>query len=192
LRVEPELHRKLREASARRDLSLNEFCARRLREAVGESRSLTEEVRYGVPVSPLRRRLEEAGLPVLGCVVFGSVARGEADAASDLDLLLVLPSRFPLTRGLYEVWDREMAPVLKSSVPREVSPQFVTLPDSALDAGGLWYEVALDGIPLWDEGLKISALLRGLREAMARGELRRRMSHGHPFWLKRSSIPNEE
>lgn len=60
----------------------------------------------------LRRRLAPHLAPALKAIAFGSVARGEADQWSDLDLLIVARTdrpfleRFKDFRGLYEVWPR--------------------------------------------------------------------------------------
>src|SRR5712692_4738785 len=60
----------------------------------------------------LRRRLAPHLTRARKAIVFGSVARGEADAWSDLDLLIVADTtrpffeRFKDYAGLYDVWPR--------------------------------------------------------------------------------------
>jgi len=60
----------------------------------------------------LRRRLAPHVRSALRVIVFGSVARGEPDAHSDLDLVIVAPTtrpffeRFKDFAGLYDVWPR--------------------------------------------------------------------------------------
>ena len=60
----------------------------------------------------LRRRLAPHLARARKAIVFGSVARGEADAGSDLDLLIVADTtrpffeRFKDYAGLYDVWPR--------------------------------------------------------------------------------------
>ena len=60
----------------------------------------------------LRRRLAPHLTRARKAIVFGSVARGEADAWSDLDLLIVADTtrpffeRFKDYGGLYDVWPR--------------------------------------------------------------------------------------
>ncbi len=62
-----------------------------------------DELRRGIAPHVLRARK---------VIVFGSVARGEADAGSDLDLLIVADTtrpffeRFKDFRGLYDLWPR--------------------------------------------------------------------------------------
>jgi predicted nucleotidyltransferase len=60
----------------------------------------------------LRRRLAPHLRPALRAIAFGSVARGEADDWSDLDLIVVARTsrpffeRFRDFAGLYDVWPR--------------------------------------------------------------------------------------
>ena len=60
----------------------------------------------------LRRRIAPHVTRARKVIVFGSVARGEADAASDLDLIIVAETarpffeRFKDFSGLYDVWPR--------------------------------------------------------------------------------------
>ena len=56
-----------------------------------------------VPLEELRDRIREylAGTSVMRGVLFGSFARGDADAVSDIDLMLIEPTTLPvLERGL--------------------------------------------------------------------------------------------
>jgi predicted nucleotidyltransferase len=63
-------------------------------------------------VEELRRRLAPHLRRSLQAIAFGSVARGEADSWSDLDLLIVTETtrpfleRFKDFAGLYDVWPR--------------------------------------------------------------------------------------
>jgi predicted nucleotidyltransferase len=134
--------------------------------------------------------LQHWGADLVGLVLFGSAARNEATAESDVDVLLVLAPGIRLTRGLYREWD-----LLSDGFDadgKRISPQFVTLPEDVRATGGLWYEVALEGIVLWERDLSVSSLLRRIRETMARGELRRRMIHGSPYWIRIDDVPHEE
>ena len=60
----------------------------------------------------LRRRLAPHLRRARKAIAFGSVARGEADAGSDLDLIIIADTprpffeRFKDFAGLYEVWPR--------------------------------------------------------------------------------------
>jgi predicted nucleotidyltransferase len=60
----------------------------------------------------LRRRIAPHVRRARKVIVFGSVARGEADAGSDLDLIIVADTtrpfleRFKDFAGLYDVWPR--------------------------------------------------------------------------------------
>jgi hypothetical protein len=63
-------------------------------------------------LGPLRARLVPHLKPARKAIVFGSVARGEADEWSDLDLVIIAETsrpfleRFKDFAGLYDVWPR--------------------------------------------------------------------------------------
>jgi len=182
VRIPPELHRRLKDAARRQGSSLNQVCVARLQGAAREFSSASD-----TPASLISRSSSQvpsnAGEQIWpGLLLFGSAVRGEATRESDIDLLLVLKPTVRISRGLYLEWD-----VLAETFEpcdRRVSPQFVVLPEDVDAAGGLWYEVALEGVVLWERDLAVSALLRRLREGMARGELRRAMIHGNPYWTR--------
>ncbi len=184
LRIHPELHQLLREASEEQHVSLNQFCTAQLSRAFGKDINRTERIAYGVPIDTLQSLLRDAGLPVIGCILFGSVGRGTQTENSDIDLLLVLPTKQLPERSFYHKWDAIIGPALKQLVPREVSPQFAALPETPLSGGSLWFEAALEGIVFWEPRQEISSCLIAIREAMAEGKLVRQISHGHPFWVR--------
>lgn len=63
-------------------------------------------------IGELRRRLRPHLAPAIRAIAFGSVARGDADEWSDLDLLVVARTdrpfleRFKGFAGVYDVWPR--------------------------------------------------------------------------------------
>lgn len=172
LRVGARLHAALRAAARDAGVSLNELCVRRL----------------SAPPAPLLA-LPGAdavvgwaslafGADLVGVAVFGSWARGEAATSSDVDLLVVLEDRVPLTRELYRVGD---AAALRFG-DRPVEAQFVHLPAAGAAVGGLWAEIALDGLVLFERGLRVSRRLAGIRRDIAEGRLVRRTAHGQGYW----------
>ena len=185
LRLDPKLHVSLRTASKKLGLSLNGFCERQLKLALGLAQHSEQATQFGIPFGKLQSALQDAGLDVRGCIVFGSMARGEALPSSDIDLLFVLPPGTSPEREHYRRWDRNVASLLKETTFREVSPQFVEMTSSVQEAGGLWYQIALEGIILWDDDRAISRTLLRIRESIARGELIRYISHGHPYWIRK-------
>jgi len=178
----PVLHERLRKEAARSGLSLNQLCLRRLEtgDRVGAA-----DFALVIPAVLRRQIMEQWRAELVGLVVFGSASRGDADSASDVDLLLVFDPDARLCRELYHEWDR----VVSSS---QLSPQFVRLPRRVKEAGGLWYEVAIEGLVLWERDLRVSRFLSRIREAMARGEIRRALAHGQPYWVRQLEDRNEK
>jgi hypothetical protein len=180
------LHGRLREEAMITGQSLNQLCLARLG-AGGESPAGPGAAAAHTRLLPgnfleevVRRWLGE----LVGLILFGSFARGEATEASDTDLLLVMRPGMKIARGLYRLWDEFRREDSGGEDAGKISPHFVVLPESVRAAGGLWYEAALDGIVLWENGSQVSHFLGFVREAMAEGKIRRRMLHGSPYWIK--------
>lgn len=179
LRISPELH--ARAARIARDLgvSLNEYCRTAIEHytdgAAGGGSRATHGARW---VDDARRVVGDV---LEGVVMFGSYARGEATTSSDIDLLVVVPESFELNREPYHRWDN-------LDLDPRVSPHFVHLPDQVAGAGSIWFEVALDGIVLYERDRRVSAFLQSVRQAIADGRLKRRYTHGHPYWVKAPEI----
>jgi predicted nucleotidyltransferase len=170
LRVPPGLHAALQEAARVAGLSLNEWCMRRL---ATPGSGFTLEEGAGTLVS---RAADIAGPALIGVILYGSWIRGEATATSDVDALIVVDPRLTLSRELYRAWDE--VPVTWGTAA--VDPHFAHLPGD--DPSGLWGEVALDGVVLFERGLRLSSLLVRVRRDIAAGRLIRRVAHGQPYW----------
>jgi len=125
------------------------------------------------------------GEDLLGAVLFGSEARGEARGDSDIDLLLVAGPAVPLTRRLYTLWDEQLA-------DDRHSPHFVHLPSASSEAGSLWLEAAVEGTVLYDRDGRIGRFLGRLRRAIAAGRLTRKTAYGHPYWVKSEGGPKHD
>lgn len=186
LRLPPRLHSILRERSIKKGVSLNRFCSDILetsqRKAASSPPPTADEML--IPRSLVLSCREAWKDELLGLALFGSAARGEMRGGSDVDLLIVLRPTAELSRQRYADWDKLSAPLLGEA---EINPQFVRLHEEALDAGGLWYEVAIDGKILYEWDFEITRFLGKIRDAMARGEISRKISHGHPYWVKHFS-----
>jgi hypothetical protein len=48
----------------------------------------------------------------------------------------------------------------------------------------MWAEVAIDGIVLFERGLRLTEHLVRVRRDIAAGRLVRRMVHGQPYWTE--------
>jgi len=173
LRIDPGLHAALRRAARAEGISLNDFCARKLAAPAG-STSAPEGATAAVQLA-----IRLFGADLIAVAVFGSWARGEAADGSDVDLLIVLDDRRKLTRALYRAWDDE--PLRFAG--RSAEPQFVHLPPDDLVVAGLWAEVALDGIVLFEQALLLSRRLVRVRRDIVSGRIVRRVVHGQSYWV---------
>ncbi|MFN8544401.1 MAG: toxin-antitoxin system HicB family antitoxin [Candidatus Binatia bacterium] len=174
LRLPPALHATLRRAAQDAGISLNDFCVRRLALPLG-SPSLSTGASEVVG-----RAAELFGERLVGVIVYGSWARGEAADSSDVDVLVVLSAGARLSRTLYRAWDEK--PVRWDGRP--VEPHFVVLPPAGERAGAVWAEVALDGLVLLERDLLVSARLVQVRHDILSGRLVRRFAHGQPYWAE--------
>jgi predicted nucleotidyltransferase len=120
------------------------------------------------------------GEHLVGIAAFGSWARGELADTSDIDLLVVVERGVSLTRSLYRTWDE--SPIRWRG--RAVEPHFVHLPPLEDTVSGVWAEVAIDGVVLFEMGFRISARLVRVRHDILNGRLRRRKAHGQPYWTE--------
>jgi hypothetical protein len=118
------------------------------------------------------------GHALVGVVAFGSWARGRATTASDIDLLVVAERDFALTRSVYGALDDPPLTVAGRAVELHV----VRLPDRDGRITGVWAEVAIDGIVLFERGMLVSTYLAEVRRGIVGGRLARRTVHGQPYW----------
>jgi predicted nucleotidyltransferase len=173
LRLSPELHAMLREAAHDAGLSLNDYCVRKLAAPVGD-------IAVHSDASVLVARAADLFADdLMAIVVYGSWARGEARAGSDVDVLIVVAPGVPVTRALYRKWD-DLPPI--SWDGHVVDPHFIHPPDRDRGTRGSWAEAAIDGIVIFERGLQISRQLAGIRRDILAGRLVRRVLHGQPYW----------
>ena len=174
LRLAPGLHAALRGAAAAAGLSLNDYCARKLAAPVGNISAVDGAA------SAVARAGTLFGDRLVSAAVFGSWARQDASAGSDVDVLVVVDPSVDITRELYRRWDA--TPTTWDG--HRVEPHFVQLPRPDMVVAGLWAEVALDGIVLFERGLALSMRLAQVRRDMLAGRIVRRMVHGQPYWTE--------
>lgn len=174
-----ELHKKMSEMARAENTSLNNVCISLLKKGFkiqGEDNDLLNGLQGVAKV--LKGHFKDA---LLGIVLFGSRARGDATAASDLDLLVVLDKSVELTRSLYTWWDSEILWDGKE----ELNPHFVQYPEDVFNASGLWFEVAFDGKILYQPDSVMDKLFHDLRGFVSDGTVRKYFSNGHPYWVRR-------
>jgi hypothetical protein len=181
VRLPAAVHRAAKDTAERLGLSLNRFCQRAIEELASSGidsasvqKEITPQIREGVEYAVRVFRGE-----ILGVVLFGSCARGTQTAGSDIDLLVCVNPGIELNRDLYQRWDEE-AP---DSV-RRVSPHFARLPRAGSEFGSLWFEVALEGIVLWETNFEVSRALAMVRDFLLHSGVERKHSYGAPYWVR--------
>ena len=183
LRTSPEIHSSAKRRAAQLDISLNELCLRALEAYLTQDTMFSthtttmEDPDISLEGNFVRRAKQHMGNDLKGLLLFGSTARGESRDGSDVDLLIVVGRELTLTRQLYTRWDREFT-------EGRLSPHFTHLPSSLEHTGSIWFEVAVDGILLFERERSISRFLSKIRRAIATGLLVRKTAYGHPYWLR--------
>ena len=173
LRLDSGLHAALRAAARDAGLSLNEYCVRKLAAPLGNLAEL------GETTAIVQRAAALHGDRLLAVAAFGSWVRGEHRRGSDVDVLVVLDPGLALRRRLYDAWDEE--PLTVGGLP--VQAHLVHPPDDPHRAGGLWAEVALDGVVLFERRLVLSRLLARVRRGILAGQVVRREAGGRTYWV---------
>jgi hypothetical protein len=186
IRMPGTLHARLKQEAASTGQSLNQVCIAKLQAIgypvadFGTKNAATDLIFPDFLDAVVRRWSEE----LIGLILFGSAARGDATEDSDIDLLLVMKPEVKISRDLYRLWDRFCDEHRRTQNYDRISPHFASLPGSVRGAGGLWYETAIEGIVLWESHRQVSRFLESVRRAMGHGKIRRRMMHGSPYWIK--------
>jgi hypothetical protein len=173
LRVPPEMHRRLVAYGQALGLSLNCACLRLLGSALDPQQPGALPYGLGGILAPQ----SELSTDILGLVLYGSEARGEATSASDVDILVVVAAERPITRSLYSQVDAT------PGLDRRVSLMLSHLPGSAARPGSLWLEVSQDGIVLFDRDRSVTRMCAAIRRQIAAGRMSRRESHGQGYWV---------
>lgn len=173
LRLTPGLHAALREAARREGVSLNDHCMAKLAGPGAGSGPAPAVV--ATAAAMFREDL-------LGALAYGSWARGELAADSDIDLLLVVSDRLAIRRDLYRRWEAEASPL--SWDGHRVEPHFVHFPERGARISAVWAEAAMEGVVLFDPSTALAVRLVEIRRRIMDGELTRRTTHGQPYWVE--------
>lgn len=175
VRIDPGLHAALRARARSEDISLNRYCARVLGSPGSELPPPASEA--------VGRAFSILGEALLGVVAFGSWARGEPARESDLDILLIAGDQVSISRSLYRQWDD--GPALEWD-GHAVEPHFVHMPADGATPSGLWAEVAMDGLVIFERRLEVSRTLAGVRRRILEDRVSRRVVHGNSYWIGES------
>jgi hypothetical protein len=149
-------------------------------------RALLEDVS-----STLRERLK-----VHSIVVFGSVARGEENQRSDVDIIVVsdvFPESYSarldmLTPIFQEVKSRESYLQLRKSGYRLSFSAVPYRPDDLTETPPLLLDVSEDGIILYDDGLMRQKLTELKERLRALGSRRVRTRRGKWYWVLKPDL----
>ena len=179
VRADEALHRKLMQRAYASGISLNQLCNQILKESF-QGRVGDGEIPFLEKISPALKILQEF-LPQkpLGVYLFGSWARGTPHDDSDIDLLVIVPKEIGIDRSIYQRWDQILR---QSNIQEPISVHFVYSPKKNQDLSSLWYEVALDGIPIYPPHKKVASFMNELKEEIASGKIVRKWQHGHSYW----------
>ena len=173
LRLEPEVHQSLLRLSKTENISMNTLCARFIKDGL---RAGAQNQKW---IQTILGAYQSDDL--LAIVLFGSQARGETTASSDIDLLLVFSAATKITRSLY----RKFEAVLESLPDQNrTSIHCVRIPEDVKSVSGFWFEIALDGKVLWKKNDEINVYLGMVKSAICSGKYVRKMSSGQPYWMQ--------
>jgi hypothetical protein len=157
-------------------VSLNEYCAKKLVAPAGSYDG------WRGAADVVGRAAALFGEHLVGVLAFGSWARREARASSDVDVLGVVDGSVELARELYRRWDEE--PLMWDGRP--VEAHFAHLPPVDRLPTGLWAEIAIDGVLLFARSQEIPAYLAAVRRHIVTGRVVRKVTHGQPYWVEAS------
>jgi predicted nucleotidyltransferase len=141
---------------------------------------------------------EELGQRLRSVVLFGSVARGEADSTSDIDILIVAeglpPSRLARQDVLAHA-DTRIEPDLerlrREGIWTDVLP-IIKTPEEAARVTPLYLDMVEDAVLLVDRDGFFAGVLARLRESLRRLGARRVWQEGFWYWdLKPDYKPGE-
>lgn len=181
LRVDSALHKSIANKAQQRGISLNRLCSALIENGLRENKQEGVADFLNPALSPILKNLQEKFRGALvSLLAFGSRVSGQTTSASDLDLLIVLDDTIPIERTLYSWWEERIS----HNEDFEISPHFVHLPKQAMDAGSLWFEVALNHRTSWDPKFEATRFIEKIRRFISEDKIRRYWSHGHPYWVR--------
>lgn len=175
LRLKEDLFAGIRQRAEKEGKSINGYCVELLEKSQNNADEFFE----------LSKSCQKYfGSDLLGMVVFGSVARGTATKASDLDILIILDRSKKLGKDLYTQWDKFLERDNVNTFGRDLSPHFVHMVEDLEKLGSLWLEVALEGRVIFEQNAQCTQLLQKIRSKISEGHYKKSYSYGIPYWKK--------
>jgi len=181
LRIDESQYKGIEALALAKRQSVNSYIAESLAPIKTQSSEIFSVAGVSLSLMNLQSHFKNS---ILGVVLFGSQATGDAHQDSDIDLLLVLKSTLEIERDLYRIWDANFKELNK------ISPQFSHFPEAPEKASSLWLEVALHGIVLWEQNFTVNHALQELRRYIYDNKLERKTAHGQGYWLKKLGAQN--
>jgi predicted nucleotidyltransferase len=178
LRTEPDLHETLANKARESGLSLNRYCNMMLSGPTTDNEFPWKKIAKAI-LPKLKNRFGEQ---LVGVAAFGSQVSRKATDHSDVDILVVLSPDTPIKRSLYGLWEQ-----FQFEVKPELSPHFVNFSRIVKQrkGSGFWLEIALNHKILFEKKGELTKRFNSLQKTIARDEVRRYFSGGHPFWVWR-------
>lgn len=175
LRLDPEMHKRLRHLALASQQSLNTTCVQLLKSALQNQETSGPDPRLESLTQKIKKVFKN---DLIGIVLFGSALKKETFATSDIDLLIVMDSKFNLSRQVYQKWDAKIDDQ-KNPI---INPHFVNLPHEK-HISSLWLEVAKNHKIIWQKNKKLNLTLKEIQDSIFSGKVKTQKSHGHPYWV---------
>jgi predicted nucleotidyltransferase len=165
LRLNEITHQRLTRLAQQRGSSINQLCNELIENGLSQGGTQDSQL-----LQSIQQTYADDGL--MGVILFGSQARGDATSQSDIDLLFIFEPNTPINRKLYQKWKNDAYSVHCVSFPK----------DEARDSS-FWFEIALDGKILWGAE-KLRPFLNEMKRKLSSGKYIRKLTHGQPYWIQ--------
>ena len=169
LRLPVNLFKSLKNRSTKSQISINQLMLKKL------SMEETSNSNNFFSFEDFNKVRATISSEIIGCILFGSSARGDAWIDSDYDLIFITTVGIDINRSWYRLWD-------ELGFSDKASPLFVSI-SSEKSPPSFILEAAIDGVVLFDStGNDIKLYLQSLRKLIAAGKFSRKELHGQPIW----------
>ena len=180
LRLPKDTHRLLSEEAAHLKLSLNQLVLSRI--IAGEKKPNSENIF-------LMALLKE--LNGIAVIQYGSSVRGEAVKSSDIDWLVILSPDKKISREVYRQVSQLQKKHEDDPYVQKISVHLAHPPQDFNNLSNFWLEVGLEGVVLIEKN-NFSRIVHEIKNLIAIGGYRRKLSGGQPYWINETRGLNAE